>query len=84
MRLPQLLQISDDQPAIDALSSYFGTRGSSSTSFTGARFDTWDSTGTRLADQDRFTADDLVASRRGRDRLNSAVGTITCSPYLRT
>lgn len=60
MRLPQLLQSSDAQPAIDALSTYYGTRGRSS-SFTGARFDTWDSTGTRLADKDRFTADDLVA-----------------------
>ncbi|MCL8026464.1 DUF6308 family protein [Nocardioides bruguierae] len=29
--------------------------------FTGARFDTWDSTGTRADDVNRFTADDLVA-----------------------
>ena len=30
-------------------------------SFSGARFDTWDSTGSRSADVDRFTADDVVA-----------------------
>jgi len=60
MRLPQLLQSPDDPRAVAALCRYYGTHGYSD-SFTGARFDSWDSTGSRSADRDRFTADDLVA-----------------------
>lgn len=60
MRLPQALQDADDAGAIRALTRYYG--GSTPLdSFTGARFDTWDSTGSRQADINRFTADDLVA-----------------------
>jgi hypothetical protein len=55
-----MLQDSDDARALVALRRYYGTGGGTET-FTGARFDTWDSTGTRPADRDRFTADDLVA-----------------------
>ncbi|WP_442864672.1 DUF6308 family protein [Aeromicrobium sp. HA] len=60
MRLPQALREADDAGAISALTRYYG--GSTPVeSFTGARFDTWDSTGSRPADTNRFTADDLVA-----------------------
>lgn len=60
MRLPQMLQDPDDRLALAALRRYYGTDGISG-QFTGARFDTWDSTGTRWADCNKFTADDLVA-----------------------
>ncbi len=61
MRLPESLQDPDDSRALAALVRYYGEDGSRPSSYTGARFDTWDSTGTRPADQDKFTADDLVA-----------------------
>ena len=62
MRLPQSLQDSDDRRALAALKRYYGeVPAEQSSPFTGARFDTWDSTGTRRNDQHRFTADDLVA-----------------------
>ncbi|HEY5785487.1 MAG TPA: DUF6308 family protein [Microlunatus sp.] len=62
MQLPQTLNQSDDQPAIALLECYYG-RGAHAhhRPFTGAWFDTWDSTGTRAQDLDRFTADDLIA-----------------------
>ena len=55
-RLPTALQTPDDSRAVAYLRSYFAPG-----AFTGALFDTWDSTGTRVADADRFTADDLVS-----------------------
>ncbi len=55
-----MLQDPDDGRALKALRRYFGTHDNPEF-FTGARFDAWDSTGTRWADRDRFTADDLVA-----------------------
>lgn len=62
MRLPVSLQDSDDRRALAALTRYYGAApAEQSSSFTGARFDTWDSTGTRGADRNRYTADDLVA-----------------------
>lgn len=62
MRLPRLLQDPSDDPARDVLHRYYGTgRHRGANPFTGARFDTWDSTGNRSSDHDRFTADDLVA-----------------------
>lgn len=62
MRLPQSLQDSDDRHAIAALKRYYGhVPADQSSPFTGARFDTWDSTRTRWDDRHRFTADDLVA-----------------------
>nr|WP_156388697.1 DUF6308 family protein [Nocardioides sp. Root151] len=62
MRLPQLLQDSDDGPAREVLYRYYGLGSYRQASpFTGARFDTWDNSGTRSVDRDRFTADDLVA-----------------------
>ncbi|MGF9757632.1 DUF6308 family protein [Microvirga sp. 0TCS3.31] len=62
MRLPKALQDPDDGRALAALVNYYGeVPAEPSSRYTGARFDTWDSTGTRLADQHKFTADDLVA-----------------------
>ncbi|MFC7361310.1 DUF6308 family protein [Nocardioides astragali] len=62
MRLPQLLQSSDDSGAVSALQRYYSLgEYSDSDPFTGARFDDWDSTLSRSEDVNRFTADDLVA-----------------------
>lgn len=62
MRLPELLQDSDDRRARAVLSRYYGTGMYTHPSpFTGSRFDSWDSSRTRCADRHRFTADDLVA-----------------------
>lgn len=60
MRLPLALQPGSEERALSLLRRYFATDGSDPR-FAGSRFDTWDSTGTRTADVDRFTADDLVA-----------------------
>jgi len=43
------------------LRRYFGEPFCGPSAAVGAAFDTWDSTGTRSEDVDRFTADDLVA-----------------------
>jgi len=59
-RLPDALSTDDDTAALSLLRRYFGEPFGSS-SYTGAVFDVWDSTGTRAADADRFTADDLVS-----------------------
>ena len=59
-RLPDALATDDDTAALGLLSRYYGDPFGSS-SYTGAVFDVWDSTETRAADADRFTADDLVA-----------------------
>jgi hypothetical protein len=62
MRLPTTLTNTDDAAAVGALECYYGTGAHADHGcFTGAWFDTWDSTGTRDQDVDRFTADDLVA-----------------------
>jgi hypothetical protein len=62
MRLPDLLVGASPDGAREVLACYYGLdRHSGHRPFTGARFDTWDSTGTHRADVDRFTADDLVA-----------------------
>jgi hypothetical protein len=61
--LPDALLTDDDQPALRYLRAYYEQRPGTplGTRITGARFDTWDSTGTRQADTNRFTADDMVA-----------------------
>lgn len=61
MRLPDTLAAGADNDAITRLACYYGTGRNhpAHSQFTGAWFDTWDSTGTRAADKDRFTADDL-------------------------
>lgn len=72
-QLPQALGTFDDKPALRLLQRYYGERpaptdsavdaavGAAENAAVGAAFDGWDSTGTRAADSDRFTADDLVA-----------------------
>jgi Family of unknown function (DUF6308) len=60
-RLPRVLQTEDDTLVHEALKIYYGPQFGDERFFTGSQFDTWDSTGTRESDADRFTADDLVA-----------------------
>jgi hypothetical protein len=61
-QLPAALQDpQSDEAALELLTSYFGNPFGGQGAAIGAAFDTWDSSGTRLADADRFTADDLVA-----------------------
>ncbi|MFM1726549.1 MULTISPECIES: DUF6308 family protein [Rhodococcus] len=61
IRLPKVLG-ADDGAAVEVLQRYF-TEPLVKTGYlrSGARWDTWDSTGTRGRDADVFTADDLVA-----------------------
>ncbi len=61
MKLPRLLSDADDARAMDVLSCYYGLPGHGHREFTGAWFDTWDTSGSRAADANRFTSDDLVA-----------------------
>lgn len=62
MRLPSTLTDINDAAAVALLECYYGTGSHADHGcFTGAWFDTWDSTGTRAQDADKFTADDLVA-----------------------
>lgn len=60
---PQVLQKPDDDDALRLLRAYYQPRPGTPLGafYTGARFDGWDSLGTRATDDDRFTADDLVA-----------------------
>ena len=60
MTLPRALQDPDDTAALRLLHRYYGGEGVT-TPHGGAAFDTWDSTGTRARDADRFTADDVIA-----------------------
>ncbi|BCN66641.1 hypothetical protein GS491_25160 [Rhodococcus hoagii] len=62
IRLPKALVADDDGAAVEVLRRYF-TEPLVKTGYlrSGARWDTWDSTGTRGRDTDTFTADDLVA-----------------------
>ncbi|AVP66577.1 hypothetical protein C7H75_00565 [Prescottella equi] len=62
IRLPKVLVADDDGAAVEVLRRYF-TEPLVKTGYlrSGARWDTWDSTGTRGRDADTFTADDLVA-----------------------
>lgn len=61
IRLPKVLAAGDDA-AVEVLRCYF-TEPLVKTGYlrSGARWDTWDSTGSREQDADVFTADDLVA-----------------------
>jgi hypothetical protein len=61
-RLPEVLDPARREAAADVLACYYGLGAHGAhASFTGARFDAWDSTGTRALDVNRFTADDVVA-----------------------
>lgn len=62
IRLPKVLVADDDGAAVEVLRRYF-TEPLVKTGYlrSGARWDTWDSTGTRGRDADTLTADDLVA-----------------------
>ncbi|NKZ65517.1 hypothetical protein GTG23_14880 [Rhodococcus hoagii] len=62
IRLPKALVADDDGAAVEVLRRYF-TEPLVKTGYlrSGARWDIWDSTGTRGRDADTFTADDLVA-----------------------
>lgn len=53
---PRALEADDDSAALHLLSRYYKPG-----AYSGARFDTWDSTGTRAEDANRFTADDILA-----------------------
>lgn len=56
--LPPSLQPTDDKAAVGQLARYFAADGQR---YTGAEFDDWDPTGTRVRDAATFTSDDLVA-----------------------
>ncbi|MHD0306251.1 DUF6308 family protein [Rhodococcus erythropolis] len=62
IRLPLVLRDGDDDGAVDVLQEYF-TRKVQKTGYlrTGALWDSWDPSGRRLENFDRFTAEDLVA-----------------------
>ncbi len=60
-RLPAALTAPNDDAAMALLAGYYRPHFGENGSYTGAAFDTWDSTGSRPDDADRFTADDLVA-----------------------
>lgn len=63
MRLPRLVEPRHRDDAVVALRCYYGRPPHDEHgAFLGARFDAWDSLGTRARDADRFTADDLVAA----------------------
>lgn len=57
MRLPKCLMTTDDTQALAYLREYYGAPDR----YTGARFDTWDPSGTRASSENVFTSDDLVA-----------------------
>ncbi|MYR07381.1 hypothetical protein GTV32_14160 [Gordonia sp. SID5947] len=60
--IPRALTTDDYDDAASDLRAYFGNP-YPGTAFTGASFDDWDSLGTRAADVNIFTADDVVAIR---------------------
>lgn len=63
MRVPDLVRTVNATAAEDVLRCYYGRAPHARHgAFTGARFDTWDSAGTRAAKPNEFTADDVVAS----------------------
>ena len=61
VQLPAVLDQPDDAAALEVLQRYFRPRLEEARSYTGSAFGTWDSTGTRAVDINRFSADDLVA-----------------------
>ncbi|MEV8517460.1 DUF6308 family protein [Dactylosporangium sp. NPDC051484] len=80
-QLPEALQPNDDERAVALLRAYYRRDGGRplGVAYTGARFDDWDSTGTRARDTDRFTADDLVALRFLSIKVTAeTVGALLC------
>ncbi|UWP83093.1 DUF6308 family protein [Dactylosporangium fulvum] len=80
-RLPDALQPNDDDRAVALLRAYYRRDEGRplGVAYTGARFDCWDSTGTRARDTDRFTADDLVALRFLSIKVTAdTVGALLC------
>ena len=61
LRLPTTLATDSDAAAIAALRRYYGRPYLGGDAYVGAHFDSWSSTGDRVGEADRFTADDLVA-----------------------
>ncbi|WP_460968424.1 DUF6308 family protein [Pedococcus soli] len=60
-QLPPSLQHETNDFALSQLRGYYKPAFDASDYFTGAAFDSWDSTGAKFDDVNRFTADDLVA-----------------------
>lgn len=60
LTLPRCLQNDDDEPALRLLQRYYAA-GSDGPLYTGSLWDTFDPSGRRTADADRFTSDDLVS-----------------------
>jgi hypothetical protein len=62
-RLPKALQSSDDGVAVHLLQRYYRQAPGTplGVAYSGARFDHWDSCGSREASVNKFTSDDLVA-----------------------
>jgi Family of unknown function (DUF6308) len=62
-RLPEALQKPGNDDALTYLRAYYEKRPGTPLGYvySGARFDDWDSTGTRSSYTDRFTSDDLLA-----------------------
>ncbi|WP_257016003.1 DUF6308 family protein [Rhodococcus sp. ACS1] len=61
-RLPTTLAMDSDAAAITALTRYYDRPYLGDDAYVGAHFDAWSSTGDRVGEVDRFTADDLVAA----------------------
>ncbi len=60
-KLPPSLATDSDASAIRALQKYYFTPKEGPGFFTGSLFDSWDPSGWRARDRNRFTADDVVA-----------------------
>ncbi|MGV9871043.1 DUF6308 family protein [Rhodococcus koreensis] len=61
LRLPTTLAADSDAAAVAALTRYYGRPYLGDDAYVGAHFDSWSSTGDRVGEAGRFTADDLVA-----------------------
>lgn len=61
LTLPPSLRPTTDDRAVRQIAKYYSRRDDGSALYTGARYDTFDPTGGRAAQVDRFTPDDIVA-----------------------
>lgn len=62
LTLPAVLQSDSNESAVEVLRTYYGNADGRPHPYTGAAFDFWDPRGSREADRDQFTSDDLVAA----------------------